>query len=155
MKNCIASRLTIVAAITLAFGLTTQPRSAAAVTANELSCKLAHAELQMQLNGLPRCVKTVHEAVAPHCESGGFTYSVRSGEDKCVKLPANWPPPGSAVAVPTEAVACPPAAGNGPWQVVRDVTGIQDQCQRTRTEVVAPVQIALPREQGIPSPLKK
>lgn len=146
--------LTITAALVLAAGTLAQPRTAAATGADELGCRLAHAEVQRQLNGIARCVKTTHETARPSCQSP-YTYSVRSGEDKCVRLPENFPPPGSLIAIPTEPVACPPAAGNGPWQLVRDANGIQDQCERTRTEVVPPGRLTLPGAQQIPSPLVK
>jgi hypothetical protein len=144
----------IAAVIAVALGALAQPRTAAATqAANELGCRLAHAEPQYQLNRTVRCVKTTHETAPPSCSTSDYGYSTRQGEDTCVKLPANFPPPGSAIAIPSMPVTCPPALGSPPWQLVRDVVGVQDQCQRTRTEYVAPGQLTFPGTQTIPSPL--
>lgn len=134
--------LTLAIAVALTLGALAQtPVAVAAV--DRLECRLVNAETENLLSGGFRCRKTVHETAQPSC-IGGFSYSVRAGADKCVE-PFRFPSPGQAVAVSTEPVACPLAAGGPPWQVTQDVIGSQDQCQRTRVEYVAPSTLSFPQ----------
>jgi hypothetical protein len=139
--------LTFAIAVALTVGAMAQtPVVVAAV--DRLECRLANAETENLLSGGFRCRKTVHETAPPFC-TGGYSYSVRQGADECLE-PFRFPAPGQAVAVSTEPVKCPPAAGGPPWQVGHDVTGNQDQCQRTRVEYVAPFTLSFPQPQFTP-----